>query len=296
MERRNASPATGPLAAAPAARYVQGGFARDAATMARRHWLDPLARRLLIATGQIPPDSPPAARRPAAGRPDDNRPDTPPDETLWPADHDVEVERELEQLKRALAAGLVDVNRATVSDWRQLPGCTAEQADLLVRLQAGGVQLSGPDDLRRLLQLDASTLADWLPRLVFHWYGEPAPIVPGPVAVNRAGGAELRDRLDLCSQRLSRLQRERLKAPFRDLADLQERLQLPASVVEAWIGRVSFEPPEAPRQRRSSREPATAPPPQAAAPAASDAEVLPGPTLPPTRRRSVSLPAAPRRP
>ncbi len=298
MERRNASPATGPLAAARPPRYLQNRFARDAATMARRHWLDPLARRLLIATGQIPPDpAPRAANRPGARRLDDTPPEANRVQTQWPADHDAEVERELEELKRSLAAGLVDVNRATVSDWRQLPGCTAEQADLLVRLQAGGVQLSGPDDLRRLLQLDATTLAEWLPRLVFHWYGEPAPIVPRPVAVNRAGAAELRERLDLCSQRLSRLQRERLKAPFRDLADLQERLQLPASVVEAWIGRVSFEPPDAPRQRRSSREPATAPPPQApAAPAASEPQAAPGPSLPPTRRRGVSLPAAPRRP
>ncbi|MBM5816205.1 MAG: hypothetical protein FJ083_06345, partial [Cyanobacteria bacterium K_Offshore_surface_m2_239] len=62
--RRTATPATGPLADAKAPRYGLGPFARDAATMARRHWLDPLARRLLIAAGQLPPDPPPAARRP----------------------------------------------------------------------------------------------------------------------------------------------------------------------------------------------------------------------------------------
>lgn len=234
--------------------------------MARRHWLDPLARRLLIATGQIPAAAARAAREAAARQ----------------ADHDAAVERDLGELKRARAAGLVDVNRATARDWRQLPGCTAEQADLLVRLQAGGVQLSGPDDLRRLLQLEAHTLAEWLPRLLFHWYGEPAPIAPLPVAINRAGAAELRQRLDLCSQRLSRLQQERLRAPFRDLADLQQRLQLPASVVEAWIGRVTFEAPEAP--------PDPPVPPARPEPAASA-----GPSLPPTRRRSASLPGPSRR-
>ena len=233
--------------------------------MARRHWLDPLARRLLIATGQIP-----------AAAPRD-------------AEHAEAVERELGELKRARAAGRVDVNRATASEWLQLPGCTAEQADLLVRLQAGGVQLSGPDDLRRLLQLDAATLDAWLPRLVFHWYGEPAPLAPRPVAVNQAGAAELRERLHLCSQRLSRLQRERLRAPFRDLADLQERLQLPASVVEAWIGQVSFEAPQA----SEAPTPAAAP----AAPAApAVSQTPPGPSLPPTRRRSVSHPGPTRRP
>jgi DNA uptake protein ComE-like DNA-binding protein len=233
--------------------------------MARRHWLDPLARRLLIATGQIPAAQALAARQAAQ------------EAAARQADHEAVVERELGELKRARAAGLVDVNRATASDWRQLPGCTAEQADLLVRLQAGGVQLSGPDDLRRLLQLDARTLAEWLPRLVFHWYGEPAPIASPPVAINRAGAAELRQRLKLCSQRLSCLQQERLRGPFRDLADLQQRLQLPASVVEAWIGRVSFEAPELPSPVRLEPLPS------------------PGPSLPPTRRRPSPLPGPSRR-
>jgi DNA uptake protein ComE-like DNA-binding protein len=219
-----------------------------------------------MATGHIPPPTVLGAKeavRQAAPR---------------EADHEAEVERELAALKRAMEAGRVDVNRATVSDWRQLPGCTAEQADLLVRLQAGGVQLSGPDDLRRLLRLDAATLAAWLPRLVFHWYGEPAPLAPVPVAINRAGAAELRERLGLGSERLNRLQLERLRAPFLDLADLQQRLQLPATVVEAWIGRVSFEGPEAPSS--ALVEPAA----------------KPGPSLPPTRRRSVSHPGPTRRP
>ncbi len=217
--------------------------------MARRHWLDPLARRLLIASGQLPAADPQAARQAA---------------------HEAAVEHELQALKRARAAGLVDVNRATASDWRRLPGCTAEQADLLVRLQAGGVQLSGPDDLQRLLRLEAHTLQAWLPRLVFHWYGEPAPIPQAPVAINRAGAAELSARLTLTPERLRRLQQERAKAPFRDLADLQQRLQLPATLVETWIGLVSFELPEA-----------QAPP----APPPSER----GPSLPPTHSRSASL-------
>jgi DNA uptake protein ComE-like DNA-binding protein len=169
------------------------------------------------------------------------------------------------------------VNRASASDWRQLPGCTAEQADLLVRLQAGGVQLSGPDDLQRLLQLDGPTLQAWLPRLQFHWYGQPAPVALGPVAINRAGSAELKGRLDLSTERLKRLQLERARAPFRDLADLQQRLQLPPTLVETWIGRVSFEPPDS----------------QAPAPTPETLEAnrrLPkgGPSLPPTRSRSSS--------
>jgi DNA uptake protein ComE-like DNA-binding protein len=214
-------------------------------TMARRHWLDPLARRLLIATGQMPSPAEQAA-----------------------AFRDAEVERDLQALKQARQAPLVDVNRATAQDWRQLPGCTAAQADLLVRLQAGGVQISGPEELQQLLQLDGATLAAWLPQLAFHWYGEPAPITLAPVAINRASGAELKGRLALSVQRLQRLQQERARAPFRDLADLQQRLQLPAAVVESWIGRVSFDPPE--------------PQPRTHQPVRGEG----GPTLPPTRSRA----------
>ena len=229
--------------------------------MARRHWLDPLARRLLIAAGHLPAPAALAARAAAE------------EAAARQAEHEAAVERELLELKRARAAGLVDVNRATASEWRQLPGCTAEQADLLVRLQAGGVQLSGLEDLQRLLQLDAPTLAAWRPRLLFHWYGEPAPLPAAPVAINRAGAAELRQRLGLSPERLNRLRDERVRSPFRDLADLQERLQLPAAVVEAWIGRVSFVAPEAPPPPRPEPAPKA------------------GPSLPPTRRPSASLPA-----
>ncbi|MEB3254949.1 MAG: hypothetical protein VKJ05_01045 [Synechococcaceae cyanobacterium] len=248
--------------------------------MARRPWLDPLARRLLIAAGQLPPDPPPSpasnagpaaapvaarkeARKEALGGSDKARPES---------EHQEAVELELLALRLAQQPGLrlrdadevrraarlgwsLDVNRATAADWLRLPGCRPEQADLLLRLQAGGVQLSGPEDLQRLLALDDRQLQAWLPLLRFHWYGEPTAAAPAPVAVNRAAATELQGRLSLSPERCRRLLRERGRAPFRDLADLQHRLQLPPDLVESWIGRVGFEPP------------------------------LPGPALPPTRGR-----------
>ena len=225
--------------------------------MARRPWLDPLARRLLIAAGQLPPDP---ADPPKPVEPPD--PEAGPLEASPPAsgDHQEQVESELlalrlahnpglrlrdaDEVRRAASLGWsLDVNRATAADWLRLPGCTAPQADLLLRLQAGGVQLSGPEDLQRLLDLDDARLRAWLPLLRFHWYGEPAASVPAALAINRAAAAELEGRLGLSPERCRRLLRERGHSPFRDLAELQQRLQLPASLVETWIGRVSFDPP-----------------------------------------------------
>jgi DNA uptake protein ComE-like DNA-binding protein len=231
--------------------------------MARRPWLDPLARRLLIATGQL--DGAGAGRPAMAGA-------AATEPTAAKSDEALEQEllalrlgqdptlrlRDATEVRRAAALGWrLDVNRATAADWLRLPGCRAEQADLLLRLQAGGVQLSGPDDLQQLLGLDDQLLATWLPLLSFQWYGEPAAAAPAPLAVNRASAAELKRRLGLSPERCRRLLAERNRAPFRDLADLQQRLQLPAAQVERWIGQVRFDAapvsPELPPTRRRHR-------------------------------------------
>ena len=223
--------------------------------MAQRHWLDPLARQLLLATGQIPA----AARQP---NPPEATP-TKPTQTK-PTQPDAlaleEVERELLALKlqqdpglrlddatavqRASALGWrLDVNRATAADWLRLPGMAASQVDLLLRLQASGIQLSCSEDLQRVLELPESLVQTWLPLLEFRWYGEPAlPAMPDKrIDLNRAAAGELQS-LGLDSQRLGRLLLERNRAPFLDLADLQQRLQFPAALVESWIGRVQFSP------------------------------------------------------
>jgi hypothetical protein len=231
--------------------------------MASRHWLDPLARRLLIATGQLPAPAPASNPAPAP--------------SPAPDDHQEVVEQELlalrlaqnpslrlrdaEEVRRAARLGWgLDVNRATAADWLRLPGCRPEQVDLLLRLQAGGVQLSGPEDLQQLLGLHDTLLAAWLPLLRFHWYGDPPPTGRAPVAVNRAAPDELQDRLGLSPERCRRLLSERERVPFRDLAELQQRLHLPAAVVEGWIGRVAFDPPEASPARQPPALPPALPP------------------------------------
>ena len=172
-----------------------------------RHWLDPMARRMLQLMGELPPDPPPAASSAEASPP-------------W----------------------RIDVNRALEQDWLLLPGCTAEQAELLVRLQKGGVQLSGCEDLARLLELQPAQLELWRKHLLFRWYSEP-PLDQQPVLdLNSASDVQLQE-LGLSAARRQRLQQERRRAPFRDLADLQQRLMLPPDVVERLIGRICFGQP-----------------------------------------------------
>ncbi|NDG74850.1 MAG: hypothetical protein EBX49_05835, partial [Synechococcaceae bacterium WB8_1B_136] len=111
--------------------------------MARGHWLDPLARRLLEATGQLAP-RPRSNRQPMATAMDH----------ASATDHAKAVEQELlalklsqdptrrlqdaQEVRHAAALGWrLDVNRASAADWLRLPGISAPQVDLLLRLQAG---------------------------------------------------------------------------------------------------------------------------------------------------------------
>jgi DNA uptake protein ComE-like DNA-binding protein len=229
--------------------------------MARGHWLDPFARSLLEATGQLP-------RRPNPAR----RPE-PAQTPIEAIETEEVVERDLLELKlrqnpqrrlqdpseaqRAAALGWrLDVNRASADDWLRLPGITATQVDLLVRLQRGGVQLSGIDDLERLLELPRSQVLTWEPLLLFRWYGDGAAHSANPRAVdlNHATAAALEQELpQLDAVRRARLLRERQRTPFRDLADLQQRLQWPPALVEELIGKVRFgQGPAGPQLPRSA--------------------------------------------
>lgn len=221
--------------------------------MAKGHWLDPLARSLLQATGRLPrPAVPPSQAGSQNGR-EAKASST----EASGADEPIELDllalklqqnpalplKTADEVRRAASLGWrLDVNRATAADWSRLPGCRPEQIDLLLRLQAGGVQLSGPEDLQRLLDLDPITLATWLPLLSFQWYGDLSPRPDAArIAINHAAAEALASQLGLEPARIERLLRERRRSPFLDLADLQQRLQLPPAVVEGWIGKVSFE-------------------------------------------------------
>jgi DNA uptake protein ComE-like DNA-binding protein len=74
------------------------------------------------------------------------------------------------------------------------------------------------------------------------------------VDLNHATAAVLERELPtLDAVRRARLLRERQRAPFQDLADLQHRLQLPPPLVEQLIGKVRFgQGPAGPQLPRSA--------------------------------------------
>jgi hypothetical protein len=152
--------------------------------------------------------------------------------------------RSADEVRHAAALGwCLDVNRASAADWLRLPGCGLDQADRLLRHQAEGQQLTGPEDLQLLLGLQEAQIKAWLPVLIFH--GSDAalrPKGPPPLRINQASDQLLRRQLNLSEACCERLLRERAIRPFRSLDDLRRRLGLGDPQVEAWIGRLSFQP------------------------------------------------------
>ncbi len=194
--------------------------------MARGHWLDPLARQILRATGNLPSKT---------SHPSNQA------NHLDPIEIELKALKEEQNILKQESAYFIDVNRAKPSDWLTLPGCTEEMAQLLIRLQRAGVQLSGEEDLFQLLELPQNIANQWKPFLLFHWYGS-APPLPNiqSIDLNSAPISKVKDFLNWPEDRIQRLSRERQKNQFTNLADFQERLMLPASEIEKLIGAVRF--------------------------------------------------------
>ena len=203
--------------------------------MAKGHWLDPLARRLLQAAGYLP-RHPLAATAPGGDG------------------HDEAVELELLSLKlhqnpwlpladeasvqRAAQLGVrLDVNRATAAQWQRLPGMHWRWIDQLLHLQRHGSHLHDLAELGQRLGVSSTLLKRWQPVLVFHAPASP-PRLPPLVDVNGATGQQLAGLPGLTGGHVTLLLRERQRRRFRSLTDLQQRLQLADPAMAALAGRL----------------------------------------------------------
>lgn len=211
------------------------GCLEDGLLAAKGHWLDPLARRLLQATGHLPRD-PVATPAPEQD------------------DLDEAVELELLSLKlhqnpwlplpdgasvqRAAQLGVqLDVNRAPASQWKRLPGMHWQWIERLLQLQRQGTQLRDVAELGQHLGVPAALLQLWQPVLVFRPHGD-RPRQPLLLDVNGASEHQLRSVPGLNGELVALLLRERGRGRFLNLADLQSRLQVPDPVMAALAGQI----------------------------------------------------------
>jgi len=136
----------------------------------------------------------------------------------------------------ALAAQLgltIDVNQATVDDWLRLPGISIRQAQRLERLRQSGVQFYCLEDLAAALGMTPVQLRPLAPVLAFCHYDRDSPITSLPLSLNQATSQQLCTIPGMPLELARAIVWDRLRrGNYRDLADLQVRLQLPPDTIQ----------------------------------------------------------------
>lgn len=141
--------------------------------------------------------------------------------------------RSLEEVAIAAQLGLkIDVNRASVDDWLRLPGISIHQARSLVELVGMGVQLLCVEDIAAAISIPCDRLKPLEAILSFFYYDPESLALPPRVNPNTATPQQLAQIPVLDSATAASLVQNRLTSgAYRNLADLQRRLNLSSSAI-----------------------------------------------------------------
>lgn len=125
----------------------------------------------------------------------------------------------------------IDVNRASVDDWLRLPGLSIHQARQLVDLVEMGMQFLCLEDLAAALSIPVGRLQPLAPILFFCYYDPESLITPSQVNPNVVTLEELQQ-LPIIEVSLAQaiIRNRNEQGSYRNLADLQRRLQLDSQV------------------------------------------------------------------
>lgn len=147
-----------------------------------------------------------------------------------------------DEVRLAAQMGIgIDVNRAETDDWLRLPGVSIHQAKTLVALRKAGVQFHSLEDVAAALSLSVQRLQPLAPILQFCYYDPASPGTIQLVNLNSAS-AEMLVRIPAMDLYLARaiVQNRQRYGVYRNLAELQQRLQLSPRLTEALMHYVCF--------------------------------------------------------
>ncbi len=148
-----------------------------------------------------------------------------------------------EEIAIAVELGIrIDANQATVDDWLRLPGLSIHQARSLVELQHSGVRFYCIEDVAAALNISVHRLEPLKSILSFSYYDDDtldhfkAKVNPNTATVESLAQVPFID-LSLAQvvveNRLS-------DGPYRNLADFQRRLNLPATMIAQLMYYLKF--------------------------------------------------------
>ncbi len=144
-------------------------------------------------------------------------------------------------LRLAASWGLrIDANTASVDDWLRLPGLSIHQARTLFALTQQGMVFSCLEDVAAAIALPVAQIRPWEAILQFCYYDHEQALAPETVNANTATAAELANvpNLDVFLGRA--IVHYRQQGPYRDLADLQDRLRLTTAVTAKLLHYLRF--------------------------------------------------------
>ncbi len=144
------------------------------------------------------------------------------------------------ELQLAANWGLrIDANTASIDDWLRLPGLSIHQARALSQLTQQGIVLSCIEDVAAAIALPVAQIRPWEAILQFCYYDRLA-LEPQPLNANTATAAELASlpHIDICLAKA--IVHDRQKGPYRNLADLQDRLRLTAAMTTDLLHYLNF--------------------------------------------------------
>lgn len=145
----------------------------------------------------------------------------------------------MEEVSWAIEIGItIDVNRATIDDWLRLPGLSIHQARSITTLTSQGVQLLSIEDLGAVLNIAVPRLQPLAPLLNFSYY---SPALKAPqININQASSAELQQIPVITAPLAEQIIIARQQSPYRNFADLQQRLQLSGQIITELLPWFSF--------------------------------------------------------
>lgn len=146
-----------------------------------------------------------------------------------------------EEMRMAASWGVsIDANTASVDEWLRLPGLSIHQARTLQSLTQKGLSLSCIEDVAAAIALPPDQIRPWEAMLQFCYYDREMALAPTAVNANTATADELATvpNLDIFLGRA--IVHYRQQGPYRDLADLQDRLRLTTAVTAELLHYLSF--------------------------------------------------------
>ncbi len=145
------------------------------------------------------------------------------------------------EVQQAAQMGIyIDANQAKVDDWLRLPGLSIHQARSLEALSQSGVQFHALDDLAAALNVPVQRLQGLQPILKFCYYDPASPCEPTKLNVNTASVEQLTKIPDLDLFLARKILEQRQQRRFQHIADLQQRLGLPATLVSQLMHYFTF--------------------------------------------------------